>query len=155
MDITRVVVRPVEMDKVKAMVSVTFDDSFVVHGIRVVDGEKGLFVAMPSRRLPSGEYRDVAHPINTETREMIQTAVLKEFEQIQGEVKEAKEEPEAKAEPEPAVDTEAASEAQESTEDETGASGEAVAEAEEKVEEAEAEDAVVEEQPEAEEKKEE
>ena len=61
MNITRVAVRPVEMNKVKAMVSITIDDSFVVHGLRVVEGERGFFVAMPSRRLPSGEYRALFH----------------------------------------------------------------------------------------------
>ncbi|MFQ5574769.1 MAG: septation regulator SpoVG [Terriglobia bacterium] len=79
MNITRVAVRPVEMNKVKAMVSITIDDSFVVHGLRVVEGERGFFVAMPSRRLPSGEYRDIAHPINSETREMVESLVLGEF----------------------------------------------------------------------------
>ena len=120
MDITRVVVRPVQMDKVKAMASVTFDDAFVVHGIRVVDGEKGLFVAMPSRRLPSGEYRDVAHPINTETREVIQDAVLKEFKEG-GAAEAAAKKEEAKSEPsaeEPASE-EPASEESADTKDES------------------------------------
>lgn len=99
MNITRVVVRPVEMDKVKAMVSVTFDDSFVIHGLRVVAGEKGLFVAMPSRRLPNGEYRDVAHPINTETREIIQTAVLNEYEKTKSETGEDRAKEKVETEP--------------------------------------------------------
>lgn len=79
MNITKVVIRAVEMNKVKALASITFDDNFVIHDLRVVEGEKGFFVAMPSRRLPNGSYRDIAHPINTETREMIQSAVLAEF----------------------------------------------------------------------------
>lgn len=79
MNITKVVIRPVEMNKVKALASITFDENFVIHDLRVVEGEKGFFVAMPSRRLPNGSYRDIAHPINTETREMIQAAVLAEF----------------------------------------------------------------------------
>lgn len=79
MDITKVVIRPVDMNKVKAVASITIDDEFVVHDLRIVDGEKGLFVAMPSRKLPSGAFRDVAHPINTETREKIQGAVLAEY----------------------------------------------------------------------------
>src|SRR3989304_878828 len=103
MNITRVAVRPVEMNKVKAMVSITIDDSFVVHGLRVVEGERGFFVAMPSRRLPSGEYRDIAHPINTETREMIEGLVLEEFRKTEGKEasSEIKEEQPAPAEPEP------------------------------------------------------
>ncbi|HEY4687263.1 MAG TPA: septation regulator SpoVG [Candidatus Subteraquimicrobiales bacterium] len=98
MNITRVTVRPVEMNKVKAMVSITIDDAFVVHGLRVVEGERGFFVAMPSRRLPSGEYRDIAHPINTETREMIESMVLEEFKKTEG--KEASSGEEEKVEPE-------------------------------------------------------
>ena len=70
------------MNKVCAVASITIDDEFVVHDLRVVDGDKGLFVAMPSRKLPNGEYRDVAHPINTQTREMLQQAVLAEFKQM-------------------------------------------------------------------------
>jgi stage V sporulation protein G len=67
------------MNKVKAIASITIDDEFVVHDLRVVEGEKGLFVAMPSRKLPSGDFRDVAHPINSETREKIQSAVIAEY----------------------------------------------------------------------------
>ncbi len=81
MEVTKVVVRKVSnMNRVKAMASVTFDDEFVVHDIRVVEGDKGFFIAMPSRRLPSGEYRDIAHPIKSETRQKIQEAVMEEFE---------------------------------------------------------------------------
>jgi stage V sporulation protein G len=79
MDITKVNIRQVEMNKVKAIASITIDDEFVVHDLRVVEGEKGLFVAMPSRKLPSGDFRDVAHPINSETREKIQSAVIAEY----------------------------------------------------------------------------
>lgn len=86
MEITKVAVRPVEMNKVKAVASITIDDEFVVHDLRVVEGEKGFFVAMPSRKLPNGEYRDVAHPINTETRERLQAAVIQEFERLQAPV---------------------------------------------------------------------
>jgi stage V sporulation protein G len=82
MKITRVLVRQVEMNKVRAIASITIDDEFVVHDLRVVEGDKGLFVAMPSRKLPNGEYRDIAHPINTETRETVQTAVLDEFQRM-------------------------------------------------------------------------
>lgn len=89
MNITKVVVRPVEMNKVCAVASITIDDQFVVHDLRVVDGDKGLFVAMPSRKLPNGEYRDVAHPINTQTREMLQATVLAEFRQMMASVSQA------------------------------------------------------------------
>ncbi|MBI4744066.1 MAG: septation regulator SpoVG [Actinobacteria bacterium] len=82
MKITKVNVKPVEMNKVKAIASITIDDNFVVHDLRVVEGEKGLFVAMPSRKLPNGEYRDIAHPINMQTREMVQEAVLEEFSRL-------------------------------------------------------------------------
>jgi stage V sporulation protein G len=88
-NITKVVVRPVDMNKVCAVASITIDDQFVVHDLRVVDGDKGLFVAMPSRKLPNGEYRDVAHPINTETREVLQKAVLAEFKQMMASVPES------------------------------------------------------------------
>ncbi len=64
----------------KAIVSITFDDAFAVHDIKVVEGDKGLFVAMPSKRMPDGEYKDIAHPISSEVREVIQNAVLKEYE---------------------------------------------------------------------------
>jgi stage V sporulation protein G len=81
MQITRIVVRPMEKDsKVRATASVTFDDVFVVHDIRIIEGDRGLFIAMPSRKLPNGNFKDVAHPLNQETREMIQSAVLAEYE---------------------------------------------------------------------------
>ena len=64
----------------KAIVSITFDDAFAVHDIKVVEGDKGLFVAMPSKRMPDGEYKDIAHPISSGVREMVQSAVLKEYE---------------------------------------------------------------------------
>lgn len=64
----------------KAIVSITFDDAFAVHDIKVVEGEKGLFVAMPSKRMPDGEYKDIAHPISSAVREMVQDAVLRKYE---------------------------------------------------------------------------
>ncbi len=79
-NITKVTLRPVSMNKVCAIVSVVIDDAFVVHDLRVVNGDKGLFVAMPSRKLPNGEFRDVCHPINAESRERLQQAVLEQFE---------------------------------------------------------------------------
>jgi len=78
-DITKVTLRPVSMNKVCAIASIVIDDAFVIHDLRVVNGDKGLFVAMPSRKLPNGDFRDICHPINTETRTRIQQAVLDQF----------------------------------------------------------------------------
>ncbi|OUQ56636.1 septation protein SpoVG [Tyzzerella sp. An114] len=81
MKITDVRVRKVNKDgKMKAVVSVTFDNEFVVHDIKVIEREDSLFIAMPSRKTADGEFRDIAHPINAETREKIQTAVLEKYE---------------------------------------------------------------------------
>ena len=80
MKITKIAIRPVEMNKVKALASITIDDEFVIHDLRVVEGERGFFVAMPSRKLPNGTHRDIAHPINSETRDLIQARVLEEFQ---------------------------------------------------------------------------
>lgn len=66
--------------KMKAIVSVTLDDEFVVHDIKIIDGQNGLFVAMPSRKMADGEFRDIAHPINAETRKKIQDAIFQEYE---------------------------------------------------------------------------
>ena len=78
MQITDVRIRKIATDgKMKAIVSVTFDNEFVVHDIKVIEGQNGLFIAMPSRKTPDGEFKDIAHPINTETREKIQKAILK------------------------------------------------------------------------------
>lgn len=83
MNITKVTLRPVSMNKVCAIASIVIDDVFVVHDLRVVNGDKGLFVAMPSRKLPNGDFRDICHPINTDTRTNIQQAVLDQF-QVEG-----------------------------------------------------------------------
>lgn len=81
MTITDVRVRKVAKEsKMKAIVSITLDEEFVVHDIKVIEGERGLFIAMPSRRAADGEYRDIAHPINSETRERIQRIILEEYE---------------------------------------------------------------------------
>jgi stage V sporulation protein G len=66
----------------KAVVSITIDDEFVVHDIKVIEGEKGLFIAMPSRKATDGEYRDIAHPINSVTRDRIQNIILEKFQEI-------------------------------------------------------------------------
>lgn len=81
MQITDVRVRKVNKEgKMKAVVSITIDNEFVVHDIKVIDGEKGLFIAMPSRKAVDGEYRDIAHPINSDTRERIQRVILEKYE---------------------------------------------------------------------------
>lgn len=81
MQITDVRIRKVAKEgKVKAVVSITIDNEFVVHDIKVIEGEKGLFIAMPSRKAADGEYRDIAHPINSDTRNMIQTLILEQYE---------------------------------------------------------------------------
>ncbi|MBN2027738.1 MAG: septation regulator SpoVG [Actinobacteria bacterium] len=79
MEITRVTVREIDMNMVKGIASIILDDCFVIHDLRVVDGDRGYFVAMPSRKLPNGDFKDIAHPLNSETREKIQEAVLREF----------------------------------------------------------------------------
>ena len=82
MQITDVRVRKVAKEgKLKAVVSITIDEEFVVHDIKVIEGEKGLFIAMPSKKSLDGEYRDIVHPINSGTRERIQTTILKKYEQ--------------------------------------------------------------------------
>lgn len=84
MNITDVRVRKITKEgKMKAVVSVTIDDEFVVHDIKVIEGEKGLFIAMPSRKSADGEYRDIAHPINTATRDRLQAIVLEAYDQAE------------------------------------------------------------------------
>ena len=81
MRITDVRVRKMTQDsKMKAIVSITIDDEFVVHDITVIEGEKGLFIAMPSKKATDGEYRDIAHPINSVTRNRIQKIILDSYE---------------------------------------------------------------------------
>ena len=82
MQITDVSVRKVAKEgKLKAVVSITLDEEFVVHDIKVIEGEKGLFIAMPSKKSADGEYRDIAHPINSGTRERIQSIILEKYEE--------------------------------------------------------------------------
>ena len=81
MQITDVRIRKVEKEgKMKAIVSITIDEEFVVHDIKVIEGDKGLFIAMPSRKAADGEYRDVAHPINSSTRDRIQNMILERYQ---------------------------------------------------------------------------
>ena len=83
MQITDVRVRMVAKEgKMKAIVSMTLDNEFVVHDIKVIEGEKGLFIAMPSRKSADGEYRDIAHPINSDTRDKIQSVLLEKYRNV-------------------------------------------------------------------------
>ena len=87
MQITDIRIRRIAKEgKMKAVVSITFDNAFVVHDIKIIEGEKGLFIAMPSRKAADGEYRDIAHPINSETRDTIQSMVLSRYEELMEEV---------------------------------------------------------------------
>jgi stage V sporulation protein G len=84
MNITDVRIRKVaaQESKLRAVVSITLDDEFVVHDIKVIEGQKGLFIAMPSRKASDGEYRDIAHPISPATRELIQRKILTKYEEM-------------------------------------------------------------------------
>lgn len=92
MQITDVRIRKVEKEgKMKAVVSITIDEEFVVHDIKIIEGEKGLFIAMPSRKAADGEYRDIAHPINSGTRDRIQRLILERYREAveaEGQVRE-------------------------------------------------------------------
>ena len=82
MQITDVRIRKVEKEgKMKAVVSITIDEEFVVHDIKIIEGEKGVFIAMPSRKAADGEYRDIAHPINSNTRDRIQKLILEKYQE--------------------------------------------------------------------------
>lgn len=82
MQITDVRIRKVEKEgKMKAVVSITIDEEFVVHDIKIIEGEKGVFIAMPSRKAADGEYRDIAHPINSDTRDRIQKLILEKYQE--------------------------------------------------------------------------
>lgn len=83
MKITDVRVRKVTKEgKMKAIVSITIDNEFVVHDIKVIEGEKGIFIAMPSKKSTDGEYRDIAHPISSQVREKIQTEIMRRYEEV-------------------------------------------------------------------------
>lgn len=89
MRITDVRVRKISKEsKMRAIVSITIDDEFVVHDIKVIEGEKGLFIAMPSKKATDGEYRDIAHPISSTTRENIQKIILEAYEKAKDEPEE-------------------------------------------------------------------
>jgi stage V sporulation protein G len=82
MDITQIRVFPVEEDKLKAFVSIIFDDCFVVSDIKIIDGINGLFVSMPSKKRRNGTFRDIAHPLNNETRRMIEEKVINRYQEV-------------------------------------------------------------------------
>ncbi|ABW20178.1 septation regulator SpoVG [Alkaliphilus oremlandii] len=83
MQVTDVRIRRVTAEgKMKAIVSVTFDDEFVVHDIKIIEGQNGLFIAMPSRKMGEGDFRDIAHPINSSTRTKLQDAIFAEYEKM-------------------------------------------------------------------------
>ena len=87
MEITDIRIKKVEAGgKLKAYVTVTFDDCFVVHNLKIISGKDGTFVAMPSRKTSNGEYKDIAHPINSEFRNMIQNRILEEYNKLDNEV---------------------------------------------------------------------
>lgn len=80
MQITDIRIRKIEKEgKMKAVVSITIDDEFVVHDIKIIEGEKGMFIAMPSRKATDGEYKDIAHPIKSSTREQLQDMILSKY----------------------------------------------------------------------------
>ena len=80
MEITDITIRKLTLEsKMKAIVSITFDNQFVVHDVKVIEGNHGLFIAMPSRRTPEGEYKDIVHPINSEFRDMLSERVLAKY----------------------------------------------------------------------------
>ncbi len=85
MKITSVNVRKVEKEdnRMKGIASVLLDDAFAVHDIRIIEGDKGLFIAMPSRKTPTGGYRDIAHPINPEVRKMFEDSILEAYNNLE------------------------------------------------------------------------
>lgn len=86
LEITDVRVRKVGGDgKMKAVASVTFDNDFVIHDIKIIEGQNGMFIAMPSRKTPDGEYRDIAHPINSDMRARLQDMILQQYDRIDAE----------------------------------------------------------------------
>ncbi|OGW10541.1 MAG: septation protein SpoVG [Nitrospinae bacterium RIFCSPLOWO2_12_39_16] len=82
MQITEVRISPVEEEKLKAYVSITFDNCFVIRDIKVISGNNGLFVSMPSKKRKDGTFKDIAHPLNNDTRKMIEESVLKEYNNV-------------------------------------------------------------------------
>jgi stage V sporulation protein G len=85
MEITQVKVFPVEEERLKAYVSIVFDDCFLVSDLKVIQGPNGVFVSMPSKRKKNGEFKDIAHPLNRETRERMERRILSEYERVRSE----------------------------------------------------------------------
>ena len=100
MNITEVKVHPVDQEKLKAYVSIVFDNCFLVSDIKVISGPTGLFVSMPSKRKKTGEFKDIAHPLNRETRQWMEEKILNEYDRA---LKARPESPAAPPEPEPAA----------------------------------------------------
>lgn len=95
MDITDIRIKNVDTGgKLKAYVTVTFDDCFVVHNLKIISGKAGTFIAMPSRKTKTGEYKDIAHPINSSFRQSIQTQIIEEYEKVQDSAEEGETSPE-------------------------------------------------------------
>jgi stage V sporulation protein G len=95
MDITDIRIKNVDTGgKLKAYVTVTFDDCFVVHNLKIISGKAGTFIAMPSRKTKTGEYKDIAHPINSSFRQSIQTRIIEEYEKVQDSTEAEKQETE-------------------------------------------------------------
>jgi len=83
MKITDVRVRVIGSEsRLKGVATITFNNSFVVHDIKIIEGESGVFIAMPSKKMPNGSYRDIAHPINSETRKVLEDAIIAEYENV-------------------------------------------------------------------------
>ncbi|HPX71521.1 MAG TPA: septation regulator SpoVG [Acholeplasmataceae bacterium] len=83
MKITDVRVRVIGSEsRLKGVATITFNNSFVVHDIKIIEGESGVFIAMPSKKMPNGSYRDIAHPINSETRKLLEDAIIAEYENV-------------------------------------------------------------------------
>ena len=107
MQVTEVRVYPVDEEKLKAFVTITLDDCFVIRDLKIINGNKGLFVAMPSRKRKDGTYKDTAHPINNDTRKMIEDKVLEEYQVSQNSPKTEQQGPESETEqqgPEPEIE---------------------------------------------------
>ena len=134
MEVTEVKVFPVNEEKLKAFVSIVFDHCFMVNDIKVIRGRDGLFISMPSRRKKNGRFKDVSHPLNNETRQMIERLILAEYDKVTNPDAEAKEEetpgPKQRPDPEPESETEseAPSEIAAAAEDDADRSLEEVAE---------------------------
>lgn len=93
MEITDIRIKPVNTEgKLRAYVTVTFDDCFVVHNLKVIAGQSGMFIAMPNRKTKTGEYKDIAHPINSEFRQKMQDRIIEELKKVESEPKNAGEE---------------------------------------------------------------